>query len=80
METNTAVNFVISFRVSDSSPDVGFYSVCSEYVLLPFVNRRPALVYGRDEYNQAGNLNRDIERVLEESRRHHVTTEAEKWH
>ena len=62
LETNPAVNFVISFRVADSSSGVGFYSVCSEYVLLPLVNRKLALAYGRNEHNQAGNLNRDIEK------------------
>ena len=37
--------------------DVGFHSVCYEYVLLPLVNKEAALAYSRAEYSQAG---RDI--------------------
>ena len=40
--------------------DVGFPSVCYEFVLLPLVNKEVALVYNRAEYGQTG---KDIERV-----------------
>ena len=40
--------------------DVGFPSVCYEYVLSPLVNKEAALAYSRVEYSQAG---RDIEKV-----------------
>ena len=41
------------------SNNVGFPSVCYEYVLLPLVNKEAASAYSRAEYSQAG---RDIER------------------
>ena len=38
--------------------DVGFLSVCYEYVLLSLVNKKAALVYIREKYSQT---ERDIE-------------------
>ena len=42
-----------------SATDVGFHSVCYQYVLLPLVNKEAALAYSRAEYSQA---RRNIER------------------
>ena len=39
--------------------DVGFPSVCGEYVLLPLVNKEVALAYGRTEYFKTSNSSRD---------------------
>ena len=39
--------------------DMGFPSVCCEYVLVPLVNKESALAYGKEEYSQAG---RDTDR------------------
>ena len=46
--------------------DVGFPSVCYEYVLFLFVSKEAALTYGRAEYSQAG---RDIYRESRQSQR-----------
>ena len=37
--------------------ELGFPSVCCEYVLLPLVNNEAALAYGRTEYRYVGKLN-----------------------
>ena len=39
------------YKKTEITPcDVGFPSVCYEYILLPLVNKEAALVYGRAEY------------------------------
>ena len=42
--------------------DVGFPSVCDEYVLLPLVNKEAASAYGRAEYIQSGRIQREREK------------------
>ena len=39
--------------------DVGFPSACSEYVLLPLVEKEAASAYGRTEYSQPGRDERE---------------------
>ena len=45
-----------------SDCDVGFPSVCYEYVLLPLVIKEAVLAKGLVVSSQEGNLDRDIER------------------
>lgn len=39
--------------------DLGYPSVCCEYVLLPLVNKEAALSQGKAEYSLVGNPNRE---------------------
>ena len=57
--------------------DVGFPSVCCEYVLLPLVNKEAALAYGKAEYSKAGNPSRDRGGKKAESDRCHVAAKGE---
>ena len=47
--------------------DVGFPSVCCEYILLPLVNKKSTVVYGKAEYSKVQNLNRDKYRESSQS-------------
>ena len=49
-------------------PDVGFPFICCEYVSLPLVNKEAASAYGKAEYSQAGNPNRERERERKRER------------
>ena len=57
--------------------DVGFPSVCCEYVLSPLVNKEAALSYGRAEYSNVGNPSRD--RGGKESGRQHVAIQEARY-
>ena len=60
--------------------DVGFPSVCYEYVLFPLVNKDIALAYGKAEYNKAGNPSRDRGGKKAKSEITHVASEGERCH
>ena len=49
------------------SVDVGFLSVCYEYVLLPLINKEAVLVCGRPEYSNAESPR--VQAKIEEERR-----------
>lgn len=63
------------------SGDVGFSSACCQYVLLSFINKEAALVYGWAKQSQAENLNRDRvgrDKKKTKNKKHHVTAEEER--
>ena len=73
MDERVKLSFLFRQKWGDN---VEFPSVCCEYVLLPMVSKEAALAYGKAEYSQAGNLNREIEQT--ESKRCHVATKGER--
>ena len=64
--------------IHSAKPDVGFPSVCWEYVLLPLANKETALAYGSTEYSQVGILSIERRRKKVELGRDHVAAKGER--
>ena len=64
--------------IHSATPDVGFPTVCCEYVLLPLANKEAALAYGSAEYSKVGIPSRERRRKKVESGRGHVAAKGER--
>ena len=78
-ESSLNTNFAsLNYLGPEALFDVGFLSVCCEYVLLALVIKEVALAYSRTDYRKVGNPRRDRRGKKVESGRCHAAAEGER--